>query len=126
MNLQFLSGLLLVIVAFGALAYLVKEFFDIRASNLQHIRHYLAEAFERRASREAKPINGHLIGVAGEVTAHSGDRDRPMRVRLNLESWPARLRSTASNLVPVGASVKVTEVDGPVLIVEAADDVQEL
>ena len=126
MSLEFLSGLALVIVAVCVLAYIVKEFFDIRVSELKNVRRYLAEAFEKHASREAKPANSHLIGVIGKVTAYSGDRDRPMRVRVNFESWPARLSSTGNNLAPVGASVKVTEVDGPVLIVQAIDDAQQL
>lgn len=122
MSLQFLSGLALIIVTVCVLAYIAKEFFDIRASELKNVRRHLAEAFEKHAPREAKPVNSHLIGVTGKVTAHSGDRDRPMRVRLNFESWPARSRSIASDLAPVGALVKVTEIDGPVLIVEVIDD----
>lgn len=119
MNLEFLSGFALVAVTLGILVYIVKEFFDIRAGDLKNVRQYFVKAFAGTQSREAKPVNSHLIGVIGKVTAHSGDSDRPMRVRLNLESWPARSGSTTEELAPVGASVKVTEVDGPVLVVEA-------
>jgi membrane protein implicated in regulation of membrane protease activity len=124
MNLEFLSGLALIAVTLGVLAYLITEFFDIRIGDLKNVRRNIAEAFEKRESREAKPINSHLIGVIGKVTAHSDDNDRPMRVRLSLESWPARLSSAADALAPVGASVKVIEVDGPVLIVEAIEEAE--
>ncbi len=122
MSLEFLSGLALIIVTLGAVSFAIKEFFDIEAGDLKNLGRSLAGSIEKkRESREAKPINSHLIGLIGTVTAHSGDSDRPMRVRLNLESWPARLISSAAGLAPVGSSVKVAEVDGAVLIVEAHD-----
>lgn len=125
MNPEFLSGLALIAVTIGVFAYLIKEFFDIRASDLKNVRRNLVEAIEERESRQAKPINSHLIGVIGKITAHSDDNDRPMRVRLNFESWPARSSSSDRALAPVGASVKVTEVDGPVLIVETIEELAE-
>ena len=121
MNLEFVSGLALIVVVLGAVAYIVKEYFDIQAGDLKNVPRRLIEAFEKHQSREAKPVNSHLIGVVGKVTAHSNDSDRPMRVRLNLESWPARSSPVADDLAQVGTSVKVTEVDGPVLVVEVTE-----
>ena len=52
-------------------------------------------ALKRQREREAKPVNEHLIGMAGEVIANTDDDDRPMKVRLGIELWPARAdRST--------------------------------
>jgi len=121
MNLEFLSGLALTTVTFAALAYVIKELVGARVGDPKSVRHYLGEALEKYVSREAKPVNSHLIGLIGVVMAHSGDSARPMKVRLNLESWPARMHATADGLAPVGTSVKVTEVDGPILVVEASD-----
>jgi len=126
MNLEFLSGLALTTVMLVAVAYVIKELVGDRVGDLKNIRHYLGEAFEKYVSREAKPVNSHLIDSIGRVMAHSGDSTRPMKVRLNLESWPARMNSTADSLAPVGTPVKVIEVDGPILVVEASDDVAEL
>ena len=121
MSFEFLSGLALVLVTLGLLVYIVKEFFDIRVGDLKGVGQRIAAVSETASTREAKPVNSHLIGVIGQVTGHSGDSDRPMRVRLNLESWPARLGSAAVGLPAVGSSVRVADVDGAVLVVEAAE-----
>ena len=121
MSFEFISGLALVVVTLGVLIYIVKEFFDIRLGDLRRVRQRVVQAYSTASPREAKPVNSHLIGVIGQVVGHSGDSDRPMRVRLNFESWPARPGPTAVALPAVGSSVEVTEVDGAVLVVEAAD-----
>ena len=126
MNLDFLSGLALTTVMLATLAYLIKEIVGDRVGNLKNIRHYLAEAFAKYVSSEAKPVNNHLIGLIGKVIAHSSDSAHPLSVRLNLEFWPARLISAEDSLVAVGASVKVISVEGTILVVEASDDVAEL
>ncbi len=124
MNLEFLSGLALTVVALVALAYLIKEIVGDRIGDLRNVRRYVREASEKYVSSEAKPVNSHLVGSIGKVMAHTDDGARPMNVRLNLEFWPARMKSTADCLAPVGTSVNVVEVDGPVLVVEASNQAQ--
>jgi membrane protein implicated in regulation of membrane protease activity len=126
MNLEFLSGLALVTVTLAVVIYVIKELIGDRVGDLKKGNRKLAKAFRKYVSREAAPVNSHLIGSIGTVIAHSGDGDRPMRVRLGLELWPARMRAEANSLVAVGTSVEVTEVDGPVLVVVASGDVAEL
>jgi len=125
MNLEFFTGLALISFALAALAYIVAGLVGFRINDLTRVRHYFANAFQQVAPSETKSVNAHLVGLIGKVIAHSADTARPMRVRLNLESWPARLNSTADSAFSVGAAVKVTKVDGPVLVVEAAGDVAE-
>lgn len=122
LSFDFLVGLVLVVVALGVLAFIIKECFEFRIGDLKNAHRQLRRTIETHSPRDAKPVNDHLIGVIGEVTAHSGDSERPMRVRLRLESWPARLPAAAGDLAPVGSSVAVVAVDGPVLVVEATDD----
>ena len=121
MSLEFFSGLALVTVTIGVIGYIVKELFDIGFGDLKRTLPQLVAAYRRNAAREAKPVNSHLVGVVGEVTGHSGDSERPMRVRLNFESWPARSGSAADSLAPVGAAVRVIEVAGAVLVVEIVE-----
>ncbi len=125
MILEFLIGLAMLTVALAALGYIIWGLIGFQVGDLASIRRNLAKAFDRFSLSEAKPVNEHLIGSIGKVVAHFGDSDRPMRVRLNLESWPARLNSTAGSHVAVGTLVKVIEVDGPILVVEASDDAAE-
>ncbi|MDH3420723.1 MAG: NfeD family protein [Gammaproteobacteria bacterium] len=122
MNLDFLSGLLLITVTLAIVFFVAKEIFgDRRAGDRQAQRHW-AHALEWFSGSETKPVNEHLIGSAGEVISHSGDSARPMRVRLGFETWPARPGSTEDNPLPVGSAVEVIEVDGAVLVVVAGSD----
>ena len=125
MNLEFLSGLALTAAALAALVYVIYGMFGDQFPDLKNVRHNLAEAYEKYASREAKPVNDHLIGSLGSVVSHTGDSDCPMKVRVNLEFWPARLSASAGKLVSIGDSIRVQEVDGSVLVVEASDAVAE-
>jgi membrane protein implicated in regulation of membrane protease activity len=122
MSLEFLSGLALVIVTLAALVYVIRELEWFKGVDLRLVRHNLVDAVERYSSREAKPVNDHLIGLTGKVTARTEDTARPLSIRVNMEHWPARLASPADGVASVGTSVKVVEVDGPVLVVEAIDD----
>lgn len=122
MTFEFISGLALVVVTLAALVYVIKELGGFRSVDLRRMRQNLSAAFERYSLREAAPINDHLIGLTGKVTACSDDMARPLSIRVNLEYWPARPASPADSVASVGTSVKVIEVDGPVLVVEATDD----
>lgn len=122
MDLNFLSGLLLTAVALSILIFLIKETVGDRLAGHRKVRPYLADLFARLPGREAKPVTDDLIGSIGEVIAHSGDSARPMRVRLGLELWSAQLDSTEETPLPVGTAVKVTAVDGLVLVVVAGTD----
>lgn len=76
-----------------------------RPSGHRKARRHLAHALERLSGGEAKPVNEHLIGSVGKVTSHSRDSTRSMRVRLGLESWPARLGLTEEDPLPLGNAV---------------------
>ena len=123
MNLDFLSGLLLTTVTLAVLVFLIKEIVGVRVSDQNKTRQSSVDRFGKFLGREAKPVNEHFIDSIGKVIAESSDSARPMRVRLGAELWPARLDSTDGAHLPVGADVKVTAVDGPVLVVVAATDV---
>jgi membrane-bound ClpP family serine protease len=124
-NLEFLSGLALTAAALAALIYVIYGMFGDRIPDLKNVRHNLAEAYEKYVAREAKPVNDHLLGSLGPVVSHTGDSDCPMRVRINLEFWPARMSTSAGQPVSIGDSIRVKAVDGSVLVVEASDVVAE-
>jgi len=117
MTLNFLSGLLLTTAVLAIAAYVIKEMVVDRLGDVKNIRTYFSGILERYLRSEAKPVNDHLIGSIGKVVAHSDDSARPMKVRLGMELWPARLNSTGQ--LGVDTVVKVAAVDGPVLVVEA-------
>lgn len=119
MVLDLLSGLLLTVVVIGAIAYVVREMLSDRAPDLGKAKQGLADAVSKYAGGDAKPVNEHLIGSTGQVVALTGDADRPMSVRLGLELWPARLREAGASPLPVGASVRVASVEGPMVVVDA-------
>ena len=121
MSLDFLSGLLLATVTLAIVVFVVKELLDDRDSASGKAKRVLGHSLDRLAGGEAKPINAHMIGAIGKVISHSDDDDRPMRVGLGSESWPARLSTPDMDTLPVGEAVRVIEVDGAVLVV-AADD----
>jgi hypothetical protein len=125
MNLNFLSGLLLIIVVIATVLFLIKEL--IGDSTVEHdkARNPLARALELLSGGEAEPINEHLIGSIGKVISHSGDDARPMRVRLGPESWPARMHATEEDALPVGDAVEVVAIDGAVVVVKASGELVE-
>lgn len=119
MNLEFLSGLLLVSALLATLGYIVKEVCsDFRPGKLSNS---LRGAFTGPRKHEAKPVNEHLIGAIGKVVANSDDDDRPMKVRLGLELWPARTDSARESRFPVGTCIEVTTVREPLVIVRQKD-----
>lgn len=122
MNLDFLSGLLLTVAALVILVYLVTAIVDSGDRDLKKLQENVSDAWKRTVASDTKPVNDHLIGATGKVIMRSDDTARPMRVRINLELWPARLSSTEGDSLAVDTSVKVTAVDGPILIVEADSD----
>jgi membrane-bound ClpP family serine protease len=122
MNFNFISGFLLSAVTLGIVAYVIKEIFADQTSDFWKFPRLLADALTRRAGSEGKPVNAHLIASSGKVIAHSADDSRPMNVRVGVEHWAARLNSSDAAPLPVGTPVKVTAVDGHVLIVEATVD----
>lgn len=117
MNLNFLSGFLLAIVALAVLVYLIKEVFGERISGRNKAKGQLAGVFDTLSGGEAKPVNNHLIGTTGKVVEHSDDGSRPMTVDLSPELWPARHDSPDEAQLPIGTAIKVTAVDGPVVVV---------
>lgn len=119
---EFLSGLLLTIATLAILAYIVAAIVGSRDRNLKKVGHDLSDALTKYVGSEGKPVNQHMIGATGNVIAHSDDEARPLRVRINLEFWPARPSSADGGSLAVGSSVKVTAVDGPVLVVESDAD----
>jgi membrane protein implicated in regulation of membrane protease activity len=125
MSLDLLSGLLLTLVAFAALVFLIKEVLGVRVSGHKKVKQHSSRVSASFLGGEAKPVNEHLIGSIGKVIEHSGDSTRPMTVRLGLEVWPARTESTEEAPAPVGTAVKVTSVDGAVLVVVASADLAE-
>jgi membrane protein implicated in regulation of membrane protease activity len=114
MNLEFLSGLLLLLTVLGTAGYIARELFYDRLRG-QSPNGSSAPRPERRG-RAAKPVNAHLVGTIGEVVGRSEDEDRPMRVRLGLELWPARTAAGDAPFV-AGTRIEVTAVDGPVVVV---------
>jgi membrane protein implicated in regulation of membrane protease activity len=128
MSLDVLSGLLLVSVTVAAFALIVKELAGPRLGDLGKLLRQAAHALAKHAESEPKPVNSHLIGATGEVVGHSDDAARPMRIRLGMEGWPARLESADRAPLPIGARVEVTAFDGPVAIVvpSRAGDAEQL
>lgn len=121
MNLEFLSGLLLVLTVLGTAGYIVWELLGDRRSARPPdggAARTAARAAARR--RDAAPVNAHLIGTSGEVVSRSADEDRPMRVRLGPELWPARTAAPDAPF-PAGTRIEVTAVDGPVLVVRRSE-----
>jgi len=121
MSLDFVSGLLLAMLTLAVLAYAAKQLLGDYFIRLEKPKEQVAEALAKHLGGEAKPVNDHLIGSTGKVIAISDDSTAPMRVRLALEIWPARLASAKTTQLSVGTAIKVTYVDGPVLIVESTD-----
>lgn len=120
MRLEFISGLLLVLALLGALVYILKELLSGTRLNLPSVN--LSDALARQRSAEPEPINRHLIGMNGEVVRHTEDSERPMKVRLGSELWPALPESTAAGVPPVGSAIVVTGVREPFVIVRPAEE----
>jgi len=120
MNLDFLSGILLITVVGATVIFVIRELRGDQATEPKKVRNSLASALEVLSGREAEPVNNNLIGSIGKVISHSSDTTRPMRVRLGPESWPARLHSAEENALPVGDAVEVVAVDGAVVVVVAS------
>jgi membrane-bound ClpP family serine protease len=115
MSLEFLSGLLLVLTVLGTAGYIVWELRgDLRPGKSSN-----AGAAPRK--RDAKPVNEHLIGATGEVVALSDDDDRPMKVRLGRELWPARATPADDTPFPAGTRIEVTAVNGPIVLVRRSE-----
>ena len=125
MNLNFLSGFLLIAVVLAIVIFVVKEMFGERVFADEKLTRKLFRFRRRVSGREAEPVNNHLIGSIGKVTSHSENVARPMMVRVHPELWPARQSSAAEAPLPIGTVVKVAAVDGPVLVVEASDNLDE-
>ena len=125
MNLDFLSGLLLTAAVLATAGFVVKELLDSRPFGEKKIRPRLSHFLEMLSGKKSEPVNNRLIGSIGEVIAHSGDSARPMMVRVHPELWPARQNSTTEAVLPVGTTVKIAAVDGPVLVVVATNELGE-
>lgn len=119
MTLEFLSGLLLVLIVLGTLGYMAKELLaDLRP---RQAKENPSSPRPTQRRRESKPVNEHLIGTTGEVVANSDDDERPMRVRLGSELWPARSGAAGDSPLPVGTPIEVTAVQGPILVVRPSE-----
>ncbi len=125
MNLDFLSGLLLTAVVLAIVYFVARELLGDERSGNRNARQFFTHALERLSGGDTKPVNEHLIGSVGQVISHSTDVERPMRVRLGAESWPARLNSAEENPVPVGNAVEVVAVDGAILVVGTDGDAKK-
>jgi membrane protein implicated in regulation of membrane protease activity len=104
-----LSGLLLTGVVLFILGFVLWELFGDRA----------AAAYARRSQTSAKGVNEHLIGSIGRVIEGPEDESGLLRVRIGAENWSARLRRRDADQPALGAEVKITDVDGLVLEIEA-------
>lgn len=122
MNLNFLTGLLLIAVVLATAVFVAKELIGDRSPGDKKTRQGSAHLFEKLLGGEAKPASNHLIDSIGKVISHSDNSARPMMVRVGAELWPARLDSAEDAPLPVGTAVKVMAVDGPVLLVGAGND----
>lgn len=127
MSLEFISGLLLVLVLLGTLVYVFVELFS--GTTLDFSKVSLSDTLGRQRNTEPEPINKHLVGMAGTIVRLSDDSERPMKVRLGSELWPARMDAAvtgdADTASPsVGGLVVVTAVQGPVVIVQPADEAE--
>lgn len=118
MTFEFVVGLLLVLALLGALVFILKEL--LPGARLPSVS--LSDALARQRSVEPEPINRHLIGMAGRVVRHTGDSERPMKVRLGPELWPALPESTAAGIPPIDTAVVVTAVRGPLVVIRPADE----
>ena len=103
-----LSGILLAALVLFMVGFLLKEIFGDRVAKL----------LAGRARPPAKSINDHLIGAVGKVVDDTVREGGHVRVRIGIERWSAKLKSTDGRTLPVGAEVKVTAVTGLVLEVE--------
>lgn len=121
MGWEFLSGLALVSFTLGVIVYIVKELVGTRSGDRTSVREHFRAAVEKYSSTESSDVNDHLIGLTGKVISHSDDPERPMRVRISHEYWPARMGSTDDSTVSVGTPIRVTAVDGPILVIEASN-----
>jgi hypothetical protein len=83
-----------VLALLGALLYIFKELFSSVRLDFRQVN--LSDALGRQRNTEPEPINNHLIGMTGEVVRRNHDSERPMRIRLGLELWPARLEGAAA------------------------------
>lgn len=124
MDLDFLSGLLLTLAVVAILVYLIRALLPGGFGELRKVPHNVGDTLTRYVGSQTKPVNAHLVGAVGTVVAHSGEPTRPMKIRLGLELWPARLSSGAEDPLPLGTRVGVVSVDGPVMIV--APSVEDL
>ena len=103
-----LTGILLAGVVLFMVAFLRREIFGDRVGKL----------LAGRSRQPAKSINDHLIGAIGKVVDDTVRDGGHVRVRIGIERWSAKLKSTDGRTLPVGAEVKVTAVTGLVLEVE--------
>lgn len=118
---DFISGLILTVVALGSVVYVVKELLSDRIDRFEKTPRDLARKVTEHLTSEAKPANDHLIGATGKVIGHSDASERPLRVRIGSEFWPAKPDDTvAASQLPIGATVEVREVDGSVVVVSAS------
>ena len=101
------SGLLLTGIVLWILTIVIRELFDesISASLTRYFR------------SASHPAEDALVGSIGKIIEVSEEGGSPLRVRIGIEIWNARLR--ASDQMPsVGTEVRVTAVEGTVLDVE--------
>lgn len=119
MSLNFIVGLLLVLAVLAVLVFILKELLSDWRPTMN-----LSDALGRQrqtGATEAKPVNAHMIGMTGEVVGNSEDDERPMKVRISSELWPARGETAEAHRLPVGTHIAVTAVDGPVVTVRPTD-----
>jgi membrane protein implicated in regulation of membrane protease activity len=107
MSLDLFSGLVLAAVLLFGIGYVAKQL----------LGHSVASFLAEYRAQPEPHADRHLVGAVGRVV-DDGERSGRMRVRVGMESWNARLRSS-DGVLPVGTEVEVKAVDGRVLEVEA-------
>lgn len=104
---DFLSGLLLAAVVLVTLGFFIRELVGDR----------LATGSRARQERPAKAVNEYLVGATGTVVQHVDNDDAPLKIRIGIERWNARIAGEGDSTPDVGTEVEVTAVSGLVLTV---------
>ena len=102
-----LSGLLLTGIVLWIMTIVIRELFD----------ESISAGLTRYFRSAPHPVEDTLVGSIGKIIEVSGEGDSALRIRIGIEIWNARLRSSGQTPA-VGAEVRVTAVDGTVLDVE--------
>jgi membrane protein implicated in regulation of membrane protease activity len=112
---ELISGIVLAVVVLAIAVYLIKELFGDK----------LGAVVTEYKQKPVRSPNHHLVGSVGTVISVPRGEEEFLRVRIGIERWNAR--ASADQPLSMGATVRVTAVDGLVLHVEekAPDAIKE-